>query len=159
MNPFGPSPDTKTLLEEDNIVSLRTAFVLDDGDLVEFRLMPVDLESLTPKERNWWAPKDFDWVSRDCTWLYRHIRSAVEEAKLMSGLSCVEKNVKPITFEKPPEFKLLWTDSGHSVALFMNGLPWAFIHEETHQGYSKGVLDPSSKKYWNEELFEKTFLK
>ena len=32
-------PEFKPLLEEENVISLRTAFVLDDGNLVNFRLM------------------------------------------------------------------------------------------------------------------------
>jgi len=157
--------DTKTLLAEDNIISLRTAFVLDNGRLVSFCLMPADLEALIPKGRSWWAPKDFEWASQDSAWLYRHMKSAADEEKLMSGFPCVEKDLKPMVFEKPAEFKLLWTDSGHSVALFLNGEPWAFIHEESHQGYSKGVLKPAAAylvpvgNLWDQELFEKTFLK
>ncbi len=77
----------------------------------------------------------------------------------MHAFPCVEQDVRPMTFEKPPEFKLLWADSGHSVALYLNREPWAFIEEETHQGYSKGIFNRAHKKAWNQELFEKTFLK
>jgi len=68
-----------------------------------------------------------------------------------------------MTFERRPEFKLVWTDSGNGVALYLNGEPWAFTDEETHQGYSKGVFKPELAhlpavgNLWNQELFEKIF--
>jgi hypothetical protein len=151
--------DMAILLEENNVISLRTAYVGDDGNLVTFRLNPADYTSLIPKGRTWWAPKDFDWVEQDCTWLYRHMRSSSGEKELACGFFPVEQGVGPMSFEKPPEFKLVWTDSGHSVALYLNGEPWAFIHEKTRQGYSKGILKSTIGKLWDQELFEKTFSK
>jgi hypothetical protein len=139
--------DTLTLLEENNVISLRTAFVLDDGDLVSLRLMPVSLDS----------SKDLSWVSLDRTWLYRHKRSDSEELELRLEFPCVEQDVRPMVFEKPPELRLLWSDSGHSVALYLQGEPWAFIEEETHKGYSKGILKPAVGNPWDQELFERTF--
>ncbi|MGA3284448.1 MAG: hypothetical protein ABSD57_08325 [Verrucomicrobiota bacterium] len=144
----------KTLLEENNVISLRTAYVIDDGNIVDLRLMPKWLESSIPEGK----PKGVGWVLEDSAWLYRHKRSADGEMALMNGFPCVEQDIKPMLFVKPPEFKLLWTDSGNSVALFLNGEPWALIHEETHRGYSKGILKPLTAKPWNQELFEKTFL-
>jgi len=146
------------LLKENNVISLRTAIVSDDGNLVYFHLDPADIASLIPKGRTWWAPKDFDWVSQDCAWLYRHMRSPVDERKLMGALPCWDQVVRPMKFEKSPEFRLIWADSGHSVALYLNGEPWAFVEEETHLGYSKGVLRSTDKSAWNQQLFEKTFL-
>jgi len=66
-------------------------------------------------------------------------------------------------FESPPELRLLWADSGNTVALYLNGEPWAFIDEETHKGYSKGVLKPAAPlpamgNQWDQELFEKLFI-
>src|SRR6266853_4762050 len=151
------------LLQENNVISLRSAFVEDDGNLAFFSLMPADLASLMRKGRTWRAPKDFDWVELDSTWLYRHMRSAADEAKLMVGFPCLDQDVKPILLEKPPEFRLLWTDSGNGVAVFLNGEPWAFIDEETHQGYSKGILRPAAAylsavgNLWDQKLFEKIF--
>jgi hypothetical protein len=146
--------DTKTLLEEDNVISLRTAYVHDDGDVIAFRLLPAWLGSSIPGNK----PKGFDWVSQDSVWLYRHMRSASDEAKLVRGFPCMQQYVKPMVFENPPEFRLLWTDSGNSVALYINGEPWAFIDEQTHQGYSKGILQSKYNNAWNQELFEKIFV-
>jgi hypothetical protein len=50
------------------------------------------------------------------------------------------------------------------VALYLNGEPWAFIYEGTHQGYSKGILKPAAAhlsqidNLWDQELFEKKFM-
>ena len=62
-----------------------------------------------------------------------------------------------MAFEKPPELKLIWTDSGNGFALFLNGEPWAYIQEEYHCGFSKGILRPTIGNPWNQELFEKLF--
>jgi hypothetical protein len=51
MNPSRAMQDTKTLLEEDNVISLRTAFVLDNGNRVSFQLMPVDFGLALKKRR------------------------------------------------------------------------------------------------------------
>lgn len=154
-----PVITVKALLEENNIISLRTAYVVDDGNLVGFQLMPAWLGSSIPGSK----PKGFDWASQDFTWLYRHMRSVSDEKRLMHDFPCVDQDIKPIVFEKPPVFRLLWTDSGNSVALYLNEEPWAFIEEESHQGYSKGILKPKVAhlpavgNLWNQELFEKTF--
>lgn len=64
-----------------------------------------------------------------------------------------------MVFKEPPAMKLLWTDSGQSVALFLNGEPWAFIHEGKNHGYSKGILRPAFGNPWDRALFEKTFMR
>ena len=142
------------LIAELNRESLRRASVYDDGNLVGFTLTPPPKDLLPFLEE-----KNSDWVMRDSVWVYRRLRSATDEIKLMSGLPCVDQDIKPVAFEALPDFKLFWEDSGHSVALFLNGEPWAFICNETHQGYSKGMLTSESGEPWDQELFEKTFLK
>jgi hypothetical protein len=152
------------LLEENNVISLRTAYVHDGGNLVSFSLDPADMLSMFSEIKKQWAPKDFEWVSKDHTWLYRHLRSPSDEEKLMQTFPpIVENDIKPLVFTNQPEFKLLWADSGHSVALYLNGEPWAFIEETTHEGYSKGILLPKepyitpSGKLWDQGLFERIF--
>lgn len=152
------------LFKQSNVISLRTAYVNDDGNLACFRLNPADPVSLMPTAKRGWAPKDFDWVTWDSVWLYRHTRTVANEEKLLHDFPCLEHNVKAVVFKRPPEFRLQWTDSGHSVALYLNGEPWAFIYEETHEGYSKGILKPAAphlsqiKNPWDQSLFERTFL-
>jgi hypothetical protein len=142
--------ETKTLLVEENLISLRTAIVLDDGNLVSFRLLPRCSDTL--------IQKDCNFATSDHIWLYRHERSVSDEVTLTREFMPVEQAVRPMVFTKPHKMELLWADSGESVALLLNGEPWAFIHEEKHNGYSKGILRPSyAGNPWNQELFEKTF--
>ena len=80
----------------------------------------------------------------------------------MQGIRSWELQLKPLKFDKGPEFRLCWSDSGHSVTLYLNDEPWAFIYEETRSGYSKGILPPSAGAIkigdqWDQELFEKIF--
>lgn len=143
-----------TLLSEENIISLRTAFVLDDGNIAEFRLMPKCLDSSIPGIHE---QKAVEWALRDNAYIYRHRRSPEDENDLIQGFPCVEQGIRPMVFEKPPEFRLLWADSGESVALYLDGEPWAFIDEKTHEGYSKGIIKPMTAKPWSQELFKRTF--
>lgn len=145
--------NARALLFEDNVISLRTAIVVDDGNIVGLQLLPACLDSSIPGTK----PKGFDYVLEDGTNLYRHQRSVSEEAKLMSSFAPVEQSVRPMTFKEPPEIKLVWADSGNGLVLYLNEEPWAFIDEETHKGYSKGVLKPDGGNPWNQELFEKIF--
>ena len=72
----------------------------------------------------------------------------------------LDSYVRQMSFEKPPKFKLLWTDSGQSVALYLDGEPWAFIDETSHCGFSKGMLkEGRNKRPWDQQLFENIFLK
>lgn len=148
-----------TLLQETNVISLRTASVRDDGDMVTFRLRPADIQSILPTGKERFAPKDFECALQDFVWLYRHTRSELDELKLQREFPSVQQSIKPMLFKTPrPQFRLLWSDSGHSVALFINEEPWAFIEEDRHQGYSKGILKNGICNLWNQELFEKIFL-
>jgi hypothetical protein len=72
-------------------------------------------------------------------------------------LVSIERDLKVLQFNRRPELRLRWTDPGDSVALFLEGQPWAFIHQEKNHGYSKGVLRPGYGNTWDEELFEQTF--
>ncbi|HEV2208659.1 MAG TPA: hypothetical protein VG167_07775 [Verrucomicrobiae bacterium] len=139
----------ETLLLEHNIISLRTAVVLDDGDLVYFMLMPKWLDPTVPGVA--------DYGKSDATWLYRRKRSFTREVKLMRSFSPVERDVRPIVLKRPPELKLLWTEDGENAALFLNLVPWAFIHRDRRHGYSKGILRPSIGNPWDQKLFEQTF--
>ena len=143
------------LLEEENVISLRTAYVQDGGDLVALRLMPAWLDSSIPTGRRRY---DLSWATQDCAWLYRRMRPPAEEAALMHALPCLAQDVRPMALDGPPQFKLVWTDSGHGLALYLNGEPWAFIDEDTHKGYSKGMLRAKFGDCpWDQELFERIF--
>jgi hypothetical protein len=138
--------DGKILLEEHNIISLRTTFIIDAGGHVALQMLPAS-SSMAPK-LNVYKTEYWEWLKPYSTFLYQHIPS---------GGVIPFRGIKELAFEKPPELKLLWADSGNSVAVYLNGEPWAFIDEHTQKAYSKGVLTSSLGKPWNQEIFEKTF--
>jgi hypothetical protein len=105
-----------------------------------FSLSPADLAAKMPKGRKWYRPQDFDWMSEDRVLLYRNAMPADDEGTPSTKFSSLEPIVRQMSFERPPEFKLLWADSGQSVALILNGDQWAFIDETSHSGFSKGLL-------------------
>jgi hypothetical protein len=159
----------RLLLEEDNIISLRTAMVTDDGNFVSFYLMPAWLGSSIPRKR---SHKDLESALSEFVYLYRHLRSPDEERALTSGsFPPPEFWIKPLSFVTPPALKLAWADSGNTVALYLNAEPWAFIYEETHESYSKGIYEQNHPAFhpafikrgsmggkpWNQYLFEKVF--
>jgi hypothetical protein len=180
MSLFSPEPFA-TLLHEENLISLRTAVVLDDGHVVTFSLSPRWLTTSLPGPR--------DYAKSDSTYLYRRRRSFYARMALAplggtqkklfgwtlsSGkrrgfwrwaghvgyrrlVISLEDDIRVMPLAHPPKLKLLWTDSGHSVALYLDGQPWAFIHEEKNHGYSKGILKPTIGNTWDQELFEQTF--
>jgi hypothetical protein len=135
-----------TLLFEENIISLRNAIVANTGELTFFALIPrsLELSSFVVDEL------------MPVAWLYRRKRSFTEEHSLRSDKYSIERYVKPMEFERPPDFKLIWADSGQSAALLLNGEPWAFVDEE-NDGYSKGVLSNEMGKVWNQQLFDELF--
>jgi hypothetical protein len=151
------------LFKEKNIVSLRTAYVSEhkNRNLVSLSLSPIEREL-----RESWGtgPIRLDWVSKDIVYLYRYMIAPSEEMKLMQSVRSWELQLKPLKFERTPEYRLCWSDSGNSVALYLDGEPWAFICEGNHSGYSKGILRPlvaSMPKIgnqWDQTLFERTFV-
>ena len=146
----------KILIEEHNIISLRTACVIDDGETVGLQLLPAPSSMATIPSV--YKAEFVEWLKAYSAFMYQHILSA-------SRIPIFD--LKPLAFEKPPKLKLLWTDSGNSVAVYLNDEPWAFIDEHTQKAYSKGVLNsrlgnpwnPSINvgNPWNQEVFEKTF--
>lgn len=138
--------DGKILVQEHNIISLRTAFVIDAGGHVALQMLPAP-SSMAPK-LNMYKTEYWEWLKTYSTFLYQHIPS---------GSRIPFRGVKELMFERPPELKLIWTDSGNSVAVYLNGEPWAFIDEYTQKAYSKGVIDSRGGNPWHQEAFEKTF--
>jgi len=75
----------------------------------------------------------------------------------MSGFAPVEQALMPITFKSPPQFEVVWSDSGNGLLLLLNGEPWAFIDENTCKGYSKGVIKPDGGNPWDQKLYDELF--
>ncbi|HEV2693709.1 MAG TPA: hypothetical protein VG347_12520 [Verrucomicrobiae bacterium] len=142
----------RALLFEDNIISMRTAVVGDDGGVVHLRLLPAWSSSSIPGVK----PRPLN-VMEDGTNLYRHLLTPGEEQKLMSRFAPVEQALKPMAFKSPPVFELVWADSGNGLVLYLNQEPWAFIDENTHKAYSKGVLKPAGGNPWDQKLYEQLF--
>jgi hypothetical protein len=150
-------PEGKTLIEEHNIISLRTAFIIDVDGSVALQLLPA--ESSMSTEQNIYKTEYWEWLKAYYAILYQHTPSA-------SGM--LIRGIKQMAFEQPPKLKLLWTDSGNSVAVYLDDEPWAFIDESTQKGYSKGVLNSENKaswwhktyhgtETWDQNVFKKTF--
>jgi hypothetical protein len=173
----------RVLIEEENVVSLRSAVVEDDGRTVALFLSPQNQNSPPPK-RSGYTPVDVVWLYRwkkAGLWqllfgtgslaedLYGSIRVSgpghilarskglVGRLLLRAALLSVNQDVRAMSFPTPPNFKLLWAESGHSVAVLLNGEPWAFICEGQKRGYSKGIVRPSLGNPWNQALFENVF--
>jgi hypothetical protein len=170
---------TKTLVREENPISLRSAFVLDDGYVVSFGLLPPHLVPAFPGDRNCDRYKGTYLYRRRRPLLARVMLAPLGEQQAVSFsrsrhkhrtlwgwvgylgyrrlLVSLERDIRAMHFTHQPEMKFLWSDPGDSVALSLEGQPWAFIHHEKNHGYSKGVLRPGYGNTWDEELFQKTF--
>ena len=178
--PDHSTPSHDILLHEDNPISLRTVSVLDDGYFVTLVLPPRSM----PGRRNYdiYGPSQMvELYRRRRSFLARVLRSPLgsyqkqyfkwsNPSGKLRGLRAwigywglrrihisLEKHIRVMEFTQPPELRLLWAGSGHSVALLLNGEPWAFIHEERNHGYSKGILKAYVGNPWDQELFEHTF--
>jgi len=144
----------RVLFEANNVISLRTVYVLDDGRDVTFSINPA-LRS--PPTTNIHKVEYGEWLKSCFVYLYRHTKSFAEEHGSAANSCSADRDVRQMTFKEPPRFNVLWTDSGNSVALFLNGEPWAFFDEETCRGYSKGILNAAAGNVWEHNLFKKTF--
>jgi len=139
--------DGKTLIEEHNIISLRYACVVEVDGFVALQLMPA--QSSMAAKQNVYKTEYWERLKAYYAFLYQHIPSASR---------IPDSGIRQFAFEKPPKLKLLWTDSGNSIAVYLNGEPWAFIDEHTQKAYSKGVLDSKSGNPWDQKAFERTFV-
>ena len=172
---------TKTLLWEENPISLCCAFVFDDGYKVSFGLMPRHLSPAFPGDRSCGKYKGTPLYRRRRSvlsrltlaplgetqeWAFNFNRSRHKRRTFWDWLGhfyyrrflvSLEKDIKVRRFEGDPRMRLLWSDSGQSVALFLEEQPWAFIHHDKNHGYSKGVLRSGYGNTWEQPLFEQTF--
>ena len=138
----------RIIFSEENIVSLRTAIVLEDDDIISLFLTPPPHRLAASGTRNY--------ARHDYVWLYRRKQSFFAEVLIHLRRS-VKRNIKAKSFAKIPRMGFKWSDSGDSVAIFFDGIPWAFINENKDRGFSKGVLKSAVVNPWNQELFETLF--
>lgn len=145
-------PESKILLQEDNIISLRTALVIERDGVVALQLLP---RSMT-EARNLHGSRLNEWLWSLLAYLYQDLTSTTQVPI---------RGIKHLKFEKLPELKLIWSDSGNSVAVYLNGEPWAFVDEKTKKAYSKGIQcstinsawSPKVGNAWDQKVFENTF--
>jgi hypothetical protein len=137
------------LFSEENIISLRTAIVQENEDRISLFLAPRPESFATPDSRNY--------LKHDVVWLYRRRRSFLGELLVRIHRYSLDKDIRIEPFATIPRLNFEWADSGNSVAVFLEGIPWAFIHEAKNHGYSKGILRPTVGNPWNQALFEATF--
>ena len=175
--------NVRSLLHEQNPISLHSAFVQEKQRVIYLSFLPH--ESSLPECR---TPRKPCLIS-----LYRHESSHISELLYILKrdpayeglylspeyvaharkygkfkmffrqmahrifLTSYRRGIKVMTFKKPPKIRLIWSESGQSVGVLLDDEPWAFIHEEKNRGYSKGVLNIEAGNLWDQELFEKVF--
>jgi hypothetical protein len=175
-----PNED-KIILREENPVLLQAALVIDDGWSLSLALCPPQKSAvpssadegryaaveLYRRRRSFWASLLL--VPRG-TVQKQIVQAAASErvwrrpfglvvylwfrVRLMLG----ERDLRPIVFRNPPVLALIWAIPERSVALLLNGEPWAFINGRKGVGYSKGLLrSGSTSRMWDQRLFEQIF--
>lgn len=173
---------TKILISDENAVSLLTAFVRDNGRFVallvhrqsmafeggnrEWTMVPLYRHRLGLSRRialiTGVVDSDMSTASAHVCRIRGtgYIREWRTKCRLRYILLKHIKNIRERNFTQSVKFKLRWSDSGHDVAVYLNGEPWAFVHGGSKQGYSKGIMDLSCSmgNLWDESLFVSTFL-
>lgn len=139
------------ILFSDNIISLRTAVFEDDGVVGTLVLLPPE-----PDRR----PDGH--LHRSVCWVYRRRDSLIEESaqpKLREWKpECVFENLQPMNIRLDPTIAFLWSDTGNSVAVVVDGQPMGFISEHKHCPFSRGEkAPPVNQNLWDEEAFQKLF--
>ena len=86
-----------------------------------------------------------------------HVPNAApcDEPELVESMAKLAESIKALSASQDTAIKLIWSDSGESVAAVLNGEPWALIDGNTGQAYSKGVLGTYFGNPWDEEVFRK----
>jgi len=131
----------------DNVISLRTAVFKDDGVLGTLVLLPPE-----PDRR----PNGH--LHSDVCWVYRRHPSLIEGSAKVSLKKQEGCNLQPLKIRLDPEISFLWSESGHSVAVVVDGEPLAFISEHKYCSYSKSEKTPPvHQNPWNEDMFRQLF--
>ena len=139
-----------TLFEETNIISLRTAFVIDVDGFVDLQLLPIKFPTrdtgLDVRKREY-----LEWYEQFYVKMYQHQNAKLE----------YDFGLKKLAFLDAPKMKAVWDGSGNSVAVCMNDEPWAFIDHKSSRGYSKGIIESKYGlgKPWDQKLFEEIFFR
>ena len=133
----------------ENIISLRTAVFNDDGIIGVLVLLPP-----MPDRR----PDGH--LQSDVCWVYKRHHSIMDRVKgcyRKHNSAFFLKHMKSSKVRLDPEVSFLWSDTGHSVAVAVDGEPMGFITEDKFCAYSKAFDKPEVMNTWDENLFRKTF--
>jgi hypothetical protein len=131
-------------LTSENAISLRTAIFRDDGRIGHLLLAP----RISGDESK------VCWVFRRRQSLFRRLHHLLTSYELAKLEYCIRAEAVPLK----PRLEFVWSDTGLSVAVIVEEVPWAFIHETARKGYSKSVKKSILGNPWDEALYRDTFL-
>ena len=174
--------EDKIVISEENPVLLRRAMVLDDGYFVSLVLCPPQTSAIPDAEKGRRYITVVLYRRKRELWTVGCLLPLGSlEAQLVKAAGSLatwwrpiqilaylwyrtmlvrsERFVRRVVFVRPPILKLIWEDSEKSVALLINGEPWAMIIEK-RGAYSKGVIrGEGSSNLWDQNLFDQIFAK
>jgi hypothetical protein len=133
-------------LAEENVVSLRTVCFSDDGMLGFLFLVPPQPD-----------PRPDGHLFSNVCWVYKRNRSLMERLRGCYGRrrdASILRQLKTTRIRTSPEIRFLWSETGQSVAVLVDGEPMAFIAEGKYHGYSKALRTPGLGNTWDEDLFQ-----
>lgn len=134
---------------EENIISLRTAYFWDDGVMGTLVLLP-------PVSDRWAEGQ----IHGDVCWVYKRRRPLLSRLKgcyRRHESASVLREMKAGTVSEYPEIEFKWADTGHSVAVLVDGVALGFIAESRANSCSKAFVKQGNSNHWDEELFQRTF--
>jgi len=135
----------KRFITSSNVVSLYTAGFQDDGYIAHLFFLPRSLGDKTK----------LCWVYRRRLPFWQQIRKSFFD----SSSKVIVDQLRADSISESPRIDFLWSDDGLSVAVHVDNQPWAFIHDNFNNGFSKSIRNNSSVgNRWDEELYRKTFL-
>ena len=139
-------------IEDENVISLRTAAFDDDGIIGVLHLCPRSEKTRDDSH----LYKSFCWVYKRRSKLVFKLSRQYRNHKLKHIFSQLREMAIPLS----PDIRFLWSEDGMSVAVLIDGEPLGCFIETKFHGYSKSVLPGSALgNAWDEELFKTVFNK
>jgi hypothetical protein len=145
------------LLKDLHPVSQKAACVNEWNGLVQLQL--TSRPRATEPERKY--------ESALTSWLFRKKYSWLRELVLVTQMTPlkrvirVKRGIEAFIKVRPLKdglmFSLRWSDDGESVAVLLEGEPWAFVTPRFPRGCSKGQLNEFVGNTWNQKLYDQLF--
>jgi hypothetical protein len=134
-------------LQDENIISLKTALFQDTGYVAWMLFLP-EQEDFGRKEPGY------------CCLFRRHISEEnvglIE--KLLGKNFSLWTQLEDFDVPFPPRVEFLWSENGQSVAAVVEGQAIGFIAEGQQRGYSRSIRKWSGlANAWDEKLFRELF--